>query len=918
MADLQLWIEGIEPSLSVRRVSVHEQLSGLFSLAIVARSPRPDLDLDAAIFQPATFSLAAGSSGQRFYTGLCEAIEQIGAEPTGLSTYALRLVPRLHLLTLRSNHRIFQSASIPEILSQLLDAFAIDHVFRIDRAAFPKLEYKVQYGETDFTFLSRLCEDAGLTFTFADDDARGSQLVLLDAPGEAVPRRGPPLPFIDAPNEAIAAEHVTRVRLSRAGRASAVTLRDVDFRHPALVLAERAAALGPLPTLLEHHRYEPGAFRVVADAPSSTPIADALGVARHDPGVGRRLAERRLRGEQAGAFHVAFETNALDLAPGTIVAIADHPHPLLDARRRLLVTHVALEAGHGEPWRAQVQAVFADPPYQSPRVTPRPTVHGLQSAVVTGPAGRDVFTDEYGRVRVRFPWDREGTRDEQSSCWIRVSQGWAGAGYGLWTVPRVGQEVLVGFVEGNPDEPIVVGRAPNALNPPPYPLPAHATKTVWRSQSTPGAEGFNEISFEDQRGQERLYERAERDKESLVRNDERTTVGHARARRVGGEENILIGGSRREEIGGSLHQTIHAEHRAQIGGAVSSIVGGDRQEQIGGRWAVQSDGAIHLVSGQAIVIEAPDITLKGAGGFVRVGAGGVTTQGGWAEIHPGAPGTGAGSDPAVPERPAAAGGDLPLGRPRLRRLPLLGFGPVGPMALGIDLEKGLICDAMCSCKNVRDGMNGKGPNRQNCVAAKLWSFDDAMNNQSTIKAEVPYDMSQNPPAPIMSRTKPRPKRSKPGGSKIPDVVLVKDPTRPPTQDNIKKVIEMKFPGDPEDAAQIKEYKNIAGGAPVETWTLETCGCQEKEPEPVPVPVPSPAPTRQEKEPEPVPVPVPVPAPTPAPNGPPLSSTRDKVEGLLLALLILALILDDAVGGAADDVAIPALVARMLQKLGRAF
>ncbi len=337
-----------------------------------------------------------------------------------------------------------------------------------------------------------------------------------------------------------------------------------------------------------------------------------------------------------------------------------------------------------------------------------------------------------------------------SSCWIRVSQGWAGSGYGLWTLPRVGQEVLIGFLEGNPDEPIVLGRAPNAHNPPPYPLPANATKAVWRSRSTPDASGYNEISFEDRAGAERFYERAERDKATEVLRDESLSVGGKRSQDVSGDEDRAIGGTVRERIGGDLQTTVKGERRDRVDGACSVSAGGDKQEEIGGRWAVGADGAIHLFSNTAIVIEAPDITLKSGGAFLRIGAGGVTTGAGYAEIHAGAPGSGDGSAPAAPELPGKGGGETVVLRPRVR-LPLLGFPglpPMAPMVPGVDPEQGVICDAMCSCKSARDLPDGTrgatGPNRQNCVAKRLWDYDRALSNQSTIKAEVPYDMSQTP------------------------------------------------------------------------------------------------------------------------------------------------------------------------------
>ncbi|MGK4008590.1 phage late control D family protein [Sorangium sp. So ce1036] len=179
--------------------------------------------------------------GRRLYTGLCEAVEQIGVEPSGLSTYAVRLVPRLHLLTLRRDCRIFQRASVPEILGRLLDEFAVVHDLRLDHAAFPPLEYKVQYGETDYAFLCRLCEEAGLTFTFESDAHRGSVLVVHDAPCASPPRPGPPLTYLDAPGDAPFVEFVTRVAVAREARTAAVATRDRDFRNPAFLLSTSAA-----------------------------------------------------------------------------------------------------------------------------------------------------------------------------------------------------------------------------------------------------------------------------------------------------------------------------------------------------------------------------------------------------------------------------------------------------------------------------------------------------------------------------------------------------------------------------------------------------------------------------------------------------------------------------------------------------
>jgi type VI secretion system secreted protein VgrG len=925
MSELRLHIDGAEgANFRVLRFSLREQLSEPFSLNVTAGSIHPDLDLDAMILQPASFSLDAGwtfvrHGGARSWTGLCTAAEQLSAEPAGLSLYAFRVSPRLSLLALRRSYRIFQHRTIPAILRGLLAAFEVPAALHLDEEAFPILDYKVQYGETDLAFFTRLCEEAGITFFLRDDEEQGSLVVLSDAPGLAPAREGAPLFFASDPGGAGEQEHVTAVRLSREAHPLAVALRDFDFRNPALSLLGRAADGAEPASLLEHAHFEPGAFRRITGGTSTTPVADLRGTARHLPEAGNQRASHLLAGERGAAGAVSFVTNAFDLAPGSVFSIDGHPHPKLADGARLLGTALSIEGERDKEWVGRAKAVSAEVPYRPQRRTPRPVVHGMQSALVTGPVGEEVFTDEHGRVRVRFPWDQAATRDDESSTWIRVSQGWAGAGYGLWTLPRVGQEVLVGFLEGNPDEPVIVGRAPNAHNPSPYPLPAGASKAVWRSRSTPGGEGFNELSFEDRAGAERFFQRAEKDMETLVNGDDALSVGGRRRHAVKGDEDVSIGGTLRERIGGDKHLTVAGERRDKIGGAHSLLVGGDRLEQADGSWAASAGGPIHLVSSQSIVLEAPDITLKGAGGFVRVGPGGVTTPGGWVIIQPGGPGIGSGGAPAVAELPGQAQSNAPPAPRPIRRLPLFGFGPVFPGALtpGVTVERFILCDAMCDCKDVRVGTNGKGPNRQNCVAKKMRERDALLKGINTIKAEVPYDMSQDPPVPIMSRNDPERPTGKPRrGSKIPDIVIVKDPTKPPTQDNIERVIEMKFPGDDEDPEQMRQYERIAGDhARAEVMTLADCPpCSQKDPVPVPVPVPVPLPSpKQQPQPKigPLPLPPAMP-PVPAPG----TLTPDQIEALALIAAILALLFDDVSGvGVADDAAILPLLARLSQKLG---
>jgi type VI secretion system secreted protein VgrG len=226
--------------------------------------------------------------------------------------------------------------------------------------------------------------------------------------------------------------------------------------------------------------------------------------------TGRALAERSLASLRGDARVVAFETNVHALAPGVIFALDTYARAELEGDPSLLVIASTLGGLHDGAWSHSVRVVFAGAPFRPPQRTPKPRLVGVQSAVVVGPKGEEIHTDELGRVRVQFAWDREGKLDEESSCWIRVSQGWAGAAYGMAMIPRVGQEVLVGFANGDPDEPLVVGRMYNATAPVPHGLPANATVSAWRSDSSPGSEGYNEIRYDDAKGEELVYVQAEK------------------------------------------------------------------------------------------------------------------------------------------------------------------------------------------------------------------------------------------------------------------------------------------------------------------------------------------------------------------------------------------------------------------------
>ncbi|WP_437719052.1 type VI secretion system tip protein TssI/VgrG [Sorangium sp. So ce448] len=716
MSLIQLAFESGETSLDVRRFDVQESVSGLFSLSVRAVSPNADIDLESIVGKEASLRIANGIAfarlGTRYWTGICSHIEQLQAETTGVSTYHLRIMPTLWLLTQRRNHRIYQHLSIPDIADEIFAEWGITGAWRIDRGKYPRLEYRCQYGESDYTFLSRLLEEAGIAFIYETDEASGSVLTLSDKLHLGAPRPPPALPFVDSPNLVAGEEFVTEVALAYEVRPGAATIRDYDFRNPSFSLTGEAPKAPAPEDRYEQHHYEPGAFLIEGQQGGDTPAADDKGVARHVQRFGAGLAERVLAGHRVSRRTVTFETNALDLAPGTVFSVGHHPHAALAPDKKLLVTEVQIHGAVGTEWTQSAHAVFADVPYQPLRRTPKPDVTGVQSAVVVGPAGQEIYTDEFGRVRVQFPWDREGTNDAGSSCWIRVSQGWAGTGFGMIAIPRIGQEVLVGFLGGDPDQPVIVGRVFNNNNRVPYKLPENKTRSTWKSNSSLGGGGFNEIMFEDLAGQELVFMQAQKNQRRLVKNDETITVGHDRQKLVkgnetevtggnrsefthgsrveltegdrttvikgalrkrvegdevertegdhllfiGGEQHVIVKQEKRELIEKDSHLTVKGSRNEAIGGTASLSVGGDQQGKVGKNYAVEAGEEIHLKAGTDLVLEAvSDLTIKGPGGFIRIDAGGVTIKGSLVKINSGgSPGSGAGASPAGPKAPREA------------------------------------------------------------------------------------------------------------------------------------------------------------------------------------------------------------------------------------------------------------------------
>ncbi|WP_437626168.1 type VI secretion system tip protein TssI/VgrG [Sorangium sp. So ce1151] len=590
--------------LDLRKFSVHERLSALFQVNLVVVSDNPSIEFDDVVGQPAKFSIVTGLY-DRFWCGMCNHFEQVRVEPTGLSTYQLSIVPTLWLLTQRKNHRIFQQTSEPDIVLKLLSEWEIEPALRLDKGAYKKRKYRVQYAESDFAFMSRMLEDAGITFYF-EQDGDETKLVLSDAP-QANPKRGVPLEFMDDTStvQNVQTEFVTSVRMGQRVRPGKYTMRDHDYRKPPTYKLLSSASKGlAVEKKLERFQYVPGAFLFGADSGEVTPNADDKGKTRTDEKEAAVLAQKRLDAKRGSARVVTFETNAYDLAPGVVMEMSGHPHAALGEGKSLLVVESSLSGTDRGEWSQHCEVRGTEIPFRPELRTPRPKVNGVESATVVGPAGEEIHTDEFGRVRVHFHWDRESKMDDSSSCWIHVSQPWGGAGYGGTNLPRIGQEVLVDFLGGDPDRPVIVGRVYTNLQKTPYKLPENKTQSGWKSNSTGRSGGYNEIMFEDAAGKELLNIQAERDLKKLVKNDESVTIGRNRTKRVKANDSLTVEKNRTKQvvqservtIGKSQSVSVGINRSVQVGSIDSTMVGDTHSVMVSppGEW-LQTEGSTSIV-----------------------------------------------------------------------------------------------------------------------------------------------------------------------------------------------------------------------------------------------------------------------------------------------------------------------------------
>ncbi|MBK8257943.1 MAG: type VI secretion system tip protein VgrG [Polyangiaceae bacterium] len=596
-----------EDKFDVRECSIEDGLSSLFQVEVVAMSDNPAVDFEALVGRDATMKVELSAAahpgeGPRLWKGIVSEIHQLGAEEDGLSSYSITVVPKLWLLSQRTNCRVFQQMTDLDIAQALLKEWGISPQVQVARTLKTK-KYRVQYHESDFVFLCRVLESAGITF-FHKQDGEETVLVLSDSPEQADARKQP-LQHLSEP--ALGTLWATGLKASRRMRHGKVTFADHDHRMPNEPLLGEASAGGTsVEAKLERFEYTPGAFRFGGKGPADTPTADDRGRSRTDPGEAKRLADQKAAGLIARSQRYSFQTNALDVASGMVLKMNGHARA--EQAEKFLITRYTLSASTEMEPTLSVDAVSAKNPYRPEMITPQPVVQGVEMATVVGPSGETIHCDEFGRVRVQFHWDRYGSRDHKSSCWIHVNQPWAGDGMGAINIPRIGQEVIVDFLGGNPEEPVIVGRIFTHLLRPPMSLPANKTQNGFKSASVPATGGFNELMFEDAAGKELLRMRAEKDMKTLVNNDQDTKIGNKRSTHVESDDKETVGGNQSKSVLGNLAQTVVEQAVSQVLSHAASFVGGHQLTRTKGNHAL-SAAAHSITSEKGTVLQVGNSTI---------------------------------------------------------------------------------------------------------------------------------------------------------------------------------------------------------------------------------------------------------------------------------------------------------------------
>lgn len=568
-------------------MNVSEQLGRLFQFDLDLLSEDPEIKLQDILAQNVTIRYLRPDGENRYFNGFVNQFSQAGTHGN-LFVYRATLRPWFWFLTRTADCRIFQKKIVPDIVKDVFREHGFSDFEDTLSGTYREWENCVQYRETDFNFISRLLEQEGIYYYFKHEDGKHT-LVLSDSISahETVPGYEEVPYYPPEESERRERDHISDWSLNQIIQPGVYALNDFDFKKPRANLEVKSS----IPR--EHAQAE---FEIY-DYPGEY----------KESSEGDAYARARIEELHAQYEEVQGQGNVGGLSTGCLFKLTNYPRD--DQNREYLVTATnynlgpqeyesAFTGGSSSIFTCSLTAIDKQQAFRAPRITPKPVVQGPQTAIVVGKAGEEIWTDQYGRVKVQFHWDRYGVVDENSSCWIRVSHPWAGKNWGAVAIPRIGHEVLVSFREGDPDNPIITGRVYNEDNMPPYELPANATQSGVKTRSSKegSPDNFNELRFEDKKGSEEVYIHAEKDQNNVVENNETTNVGNDRTETIGNDETITIGNNRTEDVGNDETISIGNNRTETVGTDETITIGSNRTESVG------ADETVTIGSNRSVTI----------------------------------------------------------------------------------------------------------------------------------------------------------------------------------------------------------------------------------------------------------------------------------------------------------------------------
>ncbi len=589
----------------VRRFTLDEALSEPYRLSVELLIDEVEVDVTAMLGAPCDLRIERDTD-LRIVHGIVERVTELGAVADRLA-FQVDLVPAFGLRGQTVDTRFFQEMSVPEIVEQVLTGplEAVGRALRMDLEAgeFEKREYCVQYRESDFEFVSRLLQEEGIVYRFEHPlDGKGEVLVLVDetvsCPELELGGGDDKVLYIDKGVGTARMQSIDSLTPTHSLRTTAIVQRDFDWKRPSESPYEHSRRTKEAPGG-EREVYDHNDRRLFTD--------DGARRSRH------KLEQRAL---QSKMFRGTGDV--IEFVPGLAFALVGHPQAALD-REYLLIRvrhrgeapeedlHAQNAGDRGPRYANEFECIERDVPWRPEPMFAKRRAHGLQTAIVTGPESEEIHTDEHGRIKVRFHWDRISPFDDTSSCWIRVAQRWSGPGWGALILPRIGMEVLVEFVDGDPDRPIVTGCVYNGDNHPPYPLPDQKTKSTLKSDSSPGGGGFNELRFEDAKGREEIFIHAQKDRNEVVLNDMSTSVGHNQSLSVTNDRTHTVTGFETHTVHKDRNTTIDGSENLHIKGSLNMIVDGGANKGRGPDPAKLGSGV--TVTGEYNIIATSKLTI---------------------------------------------------------------------------------------------------------------------------------------------------------------------------------------------------------------------------------------------------------------------------------------------------------------------